>query len=74
MQYAMQVFQYEDDTDFRVIDQDGEPWFVLSDVCKKLGIAHAASAARILDDDEKDVLTLVATKSCRSSTRAGSTR
>ncbi|GGL62490.1 BRO-N domain-containing protein [Wenxinia marina] len=56
MQYAMQVFQYEDDTDFRVIDRNGEPWFVLFDVCKKLGIANPSDAASRLDADE--VMTL----------------
>ncbi|MCB1358271.1 MAG: Bro-N domain-containing protein [Maritimibacter sp.] len=54
MQHAMQVFQYEDETDFRVIDRNGEPWFVLAEVAKKLGIANRADAARRLDDDEKD--------------------
>lgn len=58
MQYTMQVFEYEDKDEFRVMDRNGEPWFVLSEVCKKLGIAQAASASRTLDDDEKDVLTM----------------
>lgn len=58
MQYTMQVFHDEDETDFRVIDRNGEPWFVLSDVCSKLGISQPASAARGLDDDEKGVLTM----------------
>lgn len=58
MQYTMQVFEYEDRDEFRVMDRNGEPWFVLSEVCKKLGIAQPASASRALDDDEKDVLTM----------------
>lgn len=58
MQYTMQVFEYEDKDEFRVMDRNGEPWFVLSEVCKKLGIAQPASASRSLDDDEKDVLTM----------------
>ena len=49
----MQVFQYEDSDQFRVIDRDGEPWFVLSEVCKKLAIANPSDAASRLDDDEK---------------------
>ena len=32
MQHAMQVFHDEDNFDFRVIDRNGEPWFVLTDV------------------------------------------
>jgi len=58
MQYTMQVFQYEDESDFRAIDRNGEPWFVLSEVCDRLGIAQVASAARNLDSDEKGVLTV----------------
>ena len=54
MQYTMQVFEYEDKDDFRVMDRNGEPWFVLSEVCRKLGIANARDAASRLDDDEKD--------------------
>lgn len=53
MQYVMEVFEYDDQRKFRVIDRDGEPWFVLSEVCKHLGIANAADAASRLDDDEK---------------------
>jgi len=59
MQYAMQVFQFEDETDFRVIDRNGEPWFVLSDVCRKLGIGNPSDAARRLDLDEKDDLDII---------------
>lgn len=59
MQYAMQVFHDDGDNEqLRVIDRAGDPWFVLQDVCRKLDIAQAASVARLLDDDEKDVLTV----------------
>lgn len=54
MQYAMKVFEYEQHQKFRVIDRDGEPWFVLNEVCKQLGIGNVSDAARRLDDDEKD--------------------
>lgn len=54
MQYAMQVFEYEDRSEFRVIDRNGEPWFLLYEVCKKLGIVNPRDAASRLDDDEKD--------------------
>jgi len=33
--------------------RDGEPWFVLADVCRVLGIANSRDAAARLDDDEK---------------------
>lgn len=57
-QYVLKIFEDEDHDEFRVIDRGGNPWFVLTDVCKKLDIAHPASAARVLDEDEKDVLSM----------------
>lgn len=56
VQYVMQVFHYDDDEQFRVIDRGGNPWFVLTDVCRKLGIANPSDAASRLDDDEKMTL------------------
>lgn len=56
MQYALQVFQYENQRPFRIIDRNGEPWFVLADVCRELDIANPADAAKGLDDDEKDTI------------------
>lgn len=53
MQYTMQIFEYEDDDQFRVIDQNGEPWFILAEVCKKLGIVNTGDAASGLDEDER---------------------
>jgi prophage antirepressor-like protein len=58
MQYAMQVFEYEDNDEFRVIDRNGEPWFILTDVAKRLGIGNPSDAASRLDDDEKGVATI----------------
>lgn len=37
IQHALQVFEYEDQRPFRIIDINGEPWFVLNDVCRELG-------------------------------------
>jgi prophage antirepressor-like protein len=56
MQYAMKVFEYEHHEKFSVIDRDGEPWFVLNEVCAKLEIANPSDAASRLDDDEKDTI------------------
>lgn len=53
MQYTMQIFEYEDNDQFRVIDHNGEPWFVLAEVCKKLGIVNTGDAASSLDEDER---------------------
>lgn len=59
MQYEMQLFEYEDKSEFRVIDRDGEPWFVLSEVCRELEIGNASDAARRLDADEKDNIDII---------------
>lgn len=40
-------------SEIRVIPRDGEPWFVLADVCRVLEIGLTGDAARRLDDDEK---------------------
>lgn len=59
MQYTMQLFHYEEDeTDFRVFDRKGEPWFVLSDVARKIGVKNTSGLASRLDDDEKGVATI----------------
>jgi prophage antirepressor-like protein len=54
MQYALKVFEYEDKRPFRIIDRNGEPWFVLGEACRELEIVNASDAATRLDDDEKD--------------------
>lgn len=48
----LQVFQYED-MPVRVIEQDGEPWWVLADVCRVLQLTTPAKVADRLDEDEK---------------------
>jgi hypothetical protein len=45
----------------RVISRDGEPWFVLADVCKVLEIKNAPDAAGRLKSDEK--MTIASTDS-----------
>jgi hypothetical protein len=57
MQYTLQVFEYENNSKFRIIDQNGEPWFVLADVCGELEIT-TGDASRRIDEDEKGVATI----------------
>ena len=57
-QYVMNIFEDPEHDEFRVIDRDGEPWFVLSEVCHKLGIGNAAAVAARLDSDEKGIITI----------------
>jgi prophage antirepressor-like protein len=42
----------------RIFDRDNNPWLVLSDVCRVVGIKNPAQAATRLDDDEKVTLIL----------------
>lgn len=48
----IQVFDFEDNA-VRVVDIDGEPWFVAADVARVLDFRDAFNATRVLDDDEK---------------------
>ena len=41
------------DREIRVIDLDGEPWWIARDVCDVLEIANITHAVAGLDDDEK---------------------
>ena len=40
----LQVFENEQFGQVRVIEQDGEPWFMLNDVCKVLDIKNPSDA------------------------------
>lgn len=51
MANELQIFNFNGNN-IRVIDKDGQPWWIAKDVCEILGL-DAASGARGLDDDEK---------------------
>jgi len=44
--------------DVRVVMRDGQPWWVLTDVCRVLEIVNPARSASRLDDDEKGIHTM----------------
>lgn len=48
----LQIFNYHDKP-IRTIENDGEIWWVLKDVCEVLGIVKHTNVAARLDDDEK---------------------
>ena len=52
---AIQVFTYNSNQ-VRMLNKNGEPWWVLADVCKVLGIANPTQTAARLDDDERAML------------------
>lgn len=48
----IQIFKYENN-DIRTVEMNGEPWFVLKDVCVVLGLGTVSKVADRLDADEK---------------------
>ena len=51
MNNQIQVFENKDFGKVRVIDVDGQPWWVLKDVCKVLGLTTPSRVAGRLDED-----------------------
>ena len=51
----IQSFTSERFGQVRIVDRDGEPWFVAKDVCECPGVVNSRDAVARLDDDEKDV-------------------
>lgn len=56
-QMTVTPFLFEGEITVRVIDRDGVPWFVATDVCRALGLSNPAKTVRGLDDDEKGIST-----------------
>lgn len=54
----IQIFEHEAFGQIRVIDRDGEPWFIAVDVCKALELGNSRQAIARLDDDEKGVISI----------------
>lgn len=50
----LQIFNYQTH-EVRTVQKDGEPWFVLKDVCLVFGDTNYRRVAARLDDDEKGV-------------------
>lgn len=50
----IQIFNYNSN-EVRTVQRDGEPWFVLKDVCDVLGMSNSRMVADRLDPDEKGV-------------------
>ena len=46
------IFKYEENKLVRTMNINGEPWFVLKDVCEVLGLSTPARVAERLDSDE----------------------
>lgn len=48
----LQIFKYQD-SEVRTVEMNGEPWFVLKDVCGVLGLGTVSKVTDRLDADEK---------------------
>lgn len=52
MNQLSSVFNYQDGQQIRTIPFDGQPWFVLKDVCNVLEITNVTETLKRLDQDE----------------------
>lgn len=50
-----QIFKYEG-SQVRTVQRNGDPWFIVRDVCAVLEITNSRDAVNRLDDDEKGVV------------------
>lgn len=55
---GIQVFENSDFGRIRVVERDGEPWFVAADVCRALDVVNSRDAVARLDTDEKNTVVL----------------
>lgn len=53
----IQIFNYQNN-EVRTVEMNGEPWFVLKDVCNILGLGEAHRVAARLDEDERTLSTV----------------
>ena len=58
MNNGIQVFENSDFGKVRVVERDGEPWFVAADVCRALDVVNSRDAVARLDADEKNTVVL----------------
>lgn len=55
MNALQKVFNYQG-AQVRTVVKDGEPWFVVKDVCDVLGLTNPSESIKALDNDEKSTL------------------
>lgn len=58
MENNLQAFTYNS-VDVRAVQRNGEPWLVLKDVCRVLGISNHKMVAQRLDQDEVSLADLI---------------
>jgi prophage antirepressor-like protein len=62
----MTILQFQKfyEFDIRVIEIDGQPWFVAKDLCTALGIRNSRQALKRLDKSEKMPLSYEKVRAC----------
>ena len=55
MTNEIQMFNFNGN-DIRVIDKDGQPWWVAKDVCDILELTDARKSVELLDEDERNII------------------
>jgi prophage antirepressor-like protein len=51
-QSALKIFEFEG-RQVRIVEKDGQPWWVAKDVCDVLGLTNPTESIKSLDEDEK---------------------
>lgn len=64
MEQIIKIFENEKFGRIRTITKDGEPWFVIADVCRALEIRNSRMVAGRLDRDEGAVKKRAIKKDC----------
>ena len=54
---GIKIFERQEFGQVRVVDVNGEPWFVARDVCECLELTNTSQTLSYLDDDEKGITT-----------------
>jgi len=52
----LEIFKNNEFGGIRVLAEKGEPWFVLSDVCKILGLSNPTKVANTIDKDDLTII------------------
>ncbi len=55
----LQIFNNPEFGEIRAIEKDGEPWFVLKDVCDTLGLSSSHKVAERLEKDERNQIPVI---------------
>ena len=56
MEAGLKIFEKPEFGSVRVVEKDGDPWFVAKDVCEALELDNVGQALSSLDDDEKNTI------------------